>query len=243
VNVVGYMIYWDEQPHWLSTCVSGFARVCDSIVAVDGAYALLPGGKPRSHPDQAYAIQDACEAEGVGCVIHRPQHVWYGNEVEKRQQALSLAGTLNPDWVWVFDSDYLVVRLDNPAHVRSLLERTEANVAAYTVVDSHDDGDSTSKDRAVFRWTPDLRYGPAHYHVSGTFGGAEEWLRGPDKDPRFAHLAAPVEDLLDNVVVRHRNKSRSADRARVAAGFASLRDSMEVEKFVPEEVWGGLVAA
>lgn len=244
MNIVGVMVYWNESPTWLSSCVSGFAGVCDTIIAVDGAYQLMPGGRPRSHPSQAYAIQDACEAAGVGCVIHRPGDVWHGNEVGKRQHTVELARAFDPDWVLVFDSDYLVMKLDAPT-VRSILQHTDKHVATYLIVDHQDqmadpvvaeyarakptDNEWTVRDRGIFRWTDDLRYGPAHYCVRGTYDGEEQWLRGPDLWLNQTEQAAEAEHLLGSLAVWHRREQRPAMRNIDARQFAALRDAAGVE--------------
>src|SRR5256885_1150092 len=110
MRVVGLLSFYDESPSWLATAVTGFARVCDAITAVDGAYALLPGARPCSHPQQAEAILSASEAAGVACTVHRPNRLFFGNEVEKRNFTFQLAGAglTGDDWLLVFDADYHV---------------------------------------------------------------------------------------------------------------------------------------
>jgi hypothetical protein len=254
MNVVGSLIWYDESPSWLANCVSGFARVCDTIVAVDGAYALYPGARPRSHPDQAYAIQDACETMGIGCVIHRPRDVWWGNEVEKRQQTIELARPLKPDWLLVFDADYLVMLCEDPVFARSVLEQTDKNVCTYTLLDGKDvmadeymakyaeeraiDSEWTIRDRGIFRWTDDLRYGPTHYCVRGTYGGEEQWLRGPDLSPVGMHRAAETEHMGRQIVALHRRQKRSKMRSNMADGYYKLRDSQGAEAINEETLYG-----
>jgi hypothetical protein len=253
MNLVGVMIFWDESPHWLSACVSGFARVCDSIVAVDGAYSLLPGGRSRSHPDQAYAIQDACEAASIGCIIHRPSEVWRGNEVAKRNHSLRLAAALEPDWVMIFDSDYLVIKLDDPKGCRDLLSRSEANVCTYTSLNQSDhmtdafmaervisesvDHEWTDRERTIFRWTDDLRYGPAHYVIQGTYGGENHWLRGPDTDPSARFQASDPDHMLGLLVVAHRRERRSLIRKRDGEAYYKIRGEIGIEDFDRAEVY------
>ena len=70
MRVVGCLIWYDEQPSVLATAVAGFTRVCDTIVAVDGAFALYPQARPRSAPEQAETVRSVCESAGVGCVVY-----------------------------------------------------------------------------------------------------------------------------------------------------------------------------
>lgn len=254
MNLVGLLIFYDESPSWLASCVAGFARVCDTIVACDGAYALYPGARPRSHPDQAYAIQDACESQGAGCVIHRPKDVWWGNEVEKRQHAVRLAGALEPDWLLVFDADYLVMLCEDPQFTRQLIANTDHDVCTYTLLDGKDvmaddylaayaqqrpiDHEWTFRDRGIFRYTPDLRYGPTHYCVRGTYDGEERWLRGPDLSPVGMHKAAEPEHLGRALVALHRNQKRSKMRTMSAEQYYRLRDDQNAEPITPEALYG-----
>jgi len=252
MKIVGVLIWYDESPAWLANAVCGFGRVCDEIVAVDGAYSMYPGARPRSNPDQAEAILAAAETMGVGCTIHRPKDVFWGNEVEKRNLSLRLAGSLGltrDDWVMVFDGDYQVMRCEDPEFVRSVLETTDKNVATYTILDGHDpladensvavtmniDTEWTLRDRGIFRWTDDLRYGPAHYFVKGTYDGDSQWLRGPDISGDAA-LAAEPEHLGSSFVVVHRRSKRAKVRRDAAEGYYRMRDQNRFEDVTVESV-------
>lgn len=236
MTICGVIVWYDETAAWLSSAVAGFARLCDHIVAVDGAYALYPAGRPRSHPDQSEAILDACEAAGVGCVVHRPSSVWWGNEVEKRNFSLQLARPLltpGEDWVLIFDSDYQVMRLDDPAFIRGLVRETDRNVMTYTLLDTQEAGlledahdlptDWTYKDRGLFRWTDDLEYVGCHYFMRGTYQGEQQWVRGPELTDTGTGLVE-AGDLGSSMVVLHRRSRRPRARNDAAHGFAMMRD-------------------
>lgn len=245
MKIVGLLAWYDESASWLSAAVSGMARVCDEIVAVDGAYSLYPGGRARSLPDQSEAILAACEAAGAGCTIHRPRDVFYGQEVAKRNLLLSLAAPLEPDWVAVFDADMHVMQA-YPDTVRRDLEETDCDVATYTILDGADmladpdradlatrvplDTEWTTRFRGIYRWLPGLEYGPTHFSVSGFRAGGRVWLRGATVED-----IAPACNLGKGLVVHHRRQKRAlvrnqaADaygRARTAAGheFAADKD-------------------
>lgn len=232
MRIVGILCWWDESPSWLATAVAGFARVCDDIVAVDGAYSLMPGGRARSRPDQAEAILAAAEAGDAGCVIHRPRDVFFGQEVEKRNLALALAAPLEPDWLVVFDADMHVMQAA-PETVRRDLAETDCDVATYTILDGADmladparadlaarvvlDTEWTNKFRAIYRWLPGLAYGPAHFSVSG-LRDRRVWLRGANADE-----IAPAHDLGRALVVHHRRAHRALVRNQAADGYAQAR--------------------
>ncbi len=256
LKVVGVLTWYDESASWLSTAVCGFGRVCDEIVAIDGAYSMYPGARPRSHPDQAEAILAACETMGIGCTIHRPSDLFYGQEVDKRNVSLKYAGarlTPGEDWIMVFDADYQIMLLEDPAIVREKLENTDKNVVTYTILDGHDiladevtaevcmdvaiDTDWTIRDRGIFRWTDDLRYGPSHFFLQGTYDGEVEWLRGPDLYPSGASIVAAEADHLGrHLVVVHRNAKRAKVRRDAAAGYYAMREQHGFEEINHETV-------
>jgi hypothetical protein len=257
VKIVGVLIWADESPGWLATAITGFARFCDHIVAVDGFYALYPGGKVRSLPDQAEAVLGACEAAGAACTLHRPNEVFHGNEVEKRNLSLQLAAPfLEPgqDWVCVFDADNHVYRA-SPEIIRWELENTDRNVASYSVLQGLDQlsgselqfvrdlaTEWTTPTRGIYRWAEDLRYGPAHYAVRGTYNGRSQWLWGPDK----LGIETECLNLGSSLVVHHRRDARGLERRNAAERYYKVRDTVGVESF-PDEVadstWKTLAAA
>ena len=228
------MIWFDESPSWLATAVSGMGRLCDDIVAVDGGYALFPGARARSHPQQAEAVLTAAEASGTGCVVHRPKDIWFGNEVEKRNHALSLCATLEPDWLVVFDADYHVLQME-PELIRAELAATEHDVATYTILDGKDMlGDEalaqyarerdastewTVRTRDIYRWNPNLKIGPAHW----CYHDGDKWLRGPFEQLAEAH------NLEAQLVVYHRNQDRAAVRRQTAYGYYKNREAARTE--------------
>jgi hypothetical protein len=248
MKIVGILSWYDEVPHWLATAVTGFARVCDQIVAVDGAYALLPGARPCSHPQQAEAVLMAAESAGVGCLVHRPNKLFFGNEVEKRNLTLKLAAPFleEGDWIIVFDADCHVFKVD-PIRVRGRLEKTKALIASYTFLQVEDmfsdpemarivrDDDyateSTSRTRDIYRWHPSLMYGPQHWILSREFPtrpGIKErrWVR---------HSSDGVEEICDlnaDLVVYHRSKDRAMVRRMSQDGYYKARTLHGVEDMV-----------
>lgn len=252
MKIVGIMSWYDEAPQWLSTAVTGFARFCDQIVAVDGAYALLPGARPCSHPQQAEAVLGAAEASGVGCLIHRPNQLFFGNEVEKRNLSLKLASPFlkeNEDWIIVFDADCHVFKC-NPDVVRARLEAAKEEIATYTYLDVEgmfsnpelakmvcDDDystESTGRTRDIYRWHSSLMYGPQHWIVSKEYPveGSRKialierrWLR---------HSSDGVKDVLDldaDLVVYHRSRDRAMVRRQAQSGYYEARELHGVEEY------------
>jgi hypothetical protein len=232
----------DESPSWLATCVAGIGRICDTIIACDGAYALYPGARARSHPDQSEAIIQAAEAVGCGLILHRPSDVWWGNEVEKRNHTLDLArvvGTDFEDWLLIVDSDYMVMQL-YPEKVRQQLADTKHDVATYTLLDGQDwmadeftakqareidiSTEWTMRTRGLFRLLPDLRYETKHWHVMGTnVDGRPVTLFGPND------LCEPALELDSAFVVYHRRKARPLVRLQDGERYYATRDEQGAE--------------
>lgn len=240
MRLVGVLCWFDESPAWLATAVAGFGRVCDQIVAIDGGYALYPGARPCSHPQQAEAILSAAEAAGVACTLHRPSRLFYGNQIEKRNLSLRLAGAAltSDDWLLIFDADFHVFKCE-PETVRAELEATERMIASYTLLDGSDylsDPDLaervaredfstewTLRTENIYRWHPSLLYGPHHAMVSRELAGERRWLRHPSATaPEWLNLNA-------SLVAYHRRQDRALVRRLAQEGFVQARELHGVE--------------
>lgn len=241
-KICGILSWWDESASWLSTAVSSMGRFCDEIVAVDGAYALMPGGRPRSMPAQAEAVLAAAEVADVACTVHRPRDLFWGNEIEKRNLTLRLAGAvLEPgDWVVVVDADQYLMKLNAEA-LRWDLANTELHVATYTVLDGRDqladeqvarlaradvlDTEWTTRVHCAYRWSPELRYGPLHWSVSTVIDGERRWLWGPREK------LEPALHLNASLVFYHRTEDRALIRKTAQGGYYETRESQGIEKW------------
>jgi hypothetical protein len=242
IQVIGILSWYDESPSWLSTCVAGIGRVCDTIIAIDGAYQLYPAARARSHPDQSEAIIQAAEAAGCGLILHRPKEVWAGNEVGKRNHTLDLARSIGvdfEDWLMIVDGDFHVLQA-YPEIIREQLAATARNVATYTVLDGKDlmtdeflaeqaqkidiSTEWTVRIRGIFRLLPNLRYQTKHWHVTGTsVDGRGVTLFGPpDREE------PPL--LLENALVfYHRRQARALVRLQAAENYYAIRDRLGAE--------------
>lgn len=239
MKIIALLSWYDESPTWLSTCVAGIGRFCDEVIAVDGAYALYPGGRARSHPQQVEAITLAAETAGIGCMVYQPSEKWAGNELEKRNKCLDLAASIaeDGDWVAVIDADYHLLKCE-PEVIRVELANCEEDVAAYILLEGKDFASSGTLEqfaaarnvdhewvyatRDLYRWNPTLRVGPAHWCYSAELDGERRWLRGPyDLEPHFS--------LNRNLVFYHRTADRYDVRRRAADKYYELRDTFSIE--------------
>jgi hypothetical protein len=246
LRIAGILSWFDESPAWLAAATTSLGRFCDIVIAHDGAYQLFPGARPRSHPQQAEAVMHAAEAMDMACVIYRPKDIYWGNEVEKRNEGFRIAGALlepDEDWVVVWDADYHLLKI-TPERVRHDLEHTDCDVATYTLLDGKDmlatpaleqyaqqrpiDTEWTIMTRDIFRWHPTLAVGPLHWSVSVQRNGKREWLRGPFSDNTFEPLA-PAHDLRADLVAYHRTQDRAHVRKHAAKGYYERRAERGIE--------------
>lgn len=245
--IAGLLAHYDESPLWLAAAIQGAAKLCDHVIAVDGAYALYPGGRASSGPEQAEAIAEAAYAAGIGCTLHTPASVWMGNQIEKRNFMFKLAQqmTTPADWVFVFDADDLVTHV--PADLHDRLDAAEEDVAVYTLWWTEDMHATPAREEAaqafpypheaanryfpgLFRALPGLRVEGAHYHYLAERGSDTIHLRGhPDY-----HDLEPFLNLTD-MRVQHRHPQRTKARLDTSAAYDRLVRAHGLEKVTAEQ--------
>lgn len=158
--IVALLSWYDESPSALTRAVVPLARFCEHVVAIDGAYAAVPGAElaPSSPGSQADAVVAAAEGAGLGLTLHRPIAPW-PSEVEKRDALFRAAGLVctASDWLFVIDADELV--RDVPADLHDRLAATEHDVAEIEL----QNGSGSTIDRRFVRWSPGLHVEGNHY--------------------------------------------------------------------------------
>lgn len=230
-----------------ATIASGAKIGIDHWIAVDGAYALMPGGKGSSGIDQTRAITDTCDALGVGLTLHHlPQRrTWIRNEVEKRNATLSLGLAVaehGVDWFMVIDADMVIDSVrGNP---RAELEETALDVASYSMVQQLDPVGSRQDEfvarcaggpesrtpiRALLRANPGIHYLANHYTILTPELGV---LNPPSSD------ALPSLSLEGMVTVEHRQHLRDEYRLARSKAYYEARDMAEIER--PLELSGAV---
>lgn len=243
MKIIGLLSFFDESASWLSAVVAGMGQFCDAVVACDGGYSLYPGARPRSLPEQVDAIRIAAESVDLELVLHQPKDVFWGNEVEKRNLTIKLAGAIaepDRDWLCVFDADMHLMKC-NKESIRWDLENTKRNVATMTVLEGKDmlgdetlskvaqivalDHEWTSRQRLIYRYHPSLAYGPAHWAISRKIGRRTGWLWGPTKMP-----LEPTLDLDAALVTYHRSLDRTLLRKQSAEAYYQARDIRKIEQ-------------
>lgn len=224
MKIIGLLSWYEEDPAWLAECVAAAARVCDHIVAVDGAYVRFPGAdkKPISSPEQARVIQSVAAGAGIGCTVHVPREAWAGNEVEKRDFMFRFASTFaepDEDWFLVVDADEFVTAA--PPGFRSLLKASDRNVAALTFWE-RGDLDSGYPLRRMYRAIPGIGIQGVHYCVTAPVNGELRVLSGIET----IHPLEIAEDLT-SIRLEHRKDLRTDLRKALKDNYYSLLPEIE----------------
>jgi hypothetical protein len=247
--IVGALSWFDESPTWLAATVASCAKVCDHLVAVDGAYAAYPR-RPRgsSGTEQHEAITKTAEAAGLGLTLHVPREPWRGNEVAKRNHLMGLANLVAEpwrDWILVIDADEVVLEAPPKDVVLGMLAETTERAALVGFSQRHDhyrwmptddpehfptdpiikDCDAPSisagRTRRLFRADPSMRLEGTHYH----------YRVGPEDDPTDlwqVQGAAAAADL-SALVIEHRHEFRDAQRRDAGEHYYRVRKELALE--------------
>ena len=232
------MNWYDERPDWLAATVASASKLCDGIVAVDGAYFLYPDSlrHPTSGASQATAIMETALSLGMSCTIHVPDGPWAGNEVGKLQALFDL-GIPEPmqDWFFRIDGDELLTDVPFDAHER--IEKTDLHAVDLRMW-VRTDGVTRHEMwpiRRLWRVVPDMRVGPAHHIMTGRVvnpdDGLEEYIVLADSENRQRQtLGLDMPDLT----MEHRSRHRNPERLERKERYYKQRDELGVEK---EDTW------
>lgn len=215
MKVVALMSFYDETDEMLRESILSLEGLCDALVAVDGAYALYPQGKPSSGGHEA--IRAACEDAGLELVLHVPETVWKGNETQKREFMFRLGERLTEeqDWFFIVDGDFVVGEFSDKLAARRVLSKTTKDVASVTL----DEGNGIVLHPLFFRAYRGIEVGPAHHYWRLPDG---RWLWHP------LH-GVPKQDLYQEVIVEHRQSERPSARAKAALAYYATRDRAGIE--------------
>lgn len=110
-KLTAMLAWYAENPDWLIDTVIDLSKIgVSQIVAVDGAYALFPGGGARSSADQGRSLRAATDLYNMALILVEPNEVWSGNEVQKRQFMLDIAVAASDpgDWLVAWDADFVL---------------------------------------------------------------------------------------------------------------------------------------
>lgn len=222
MRIVALISWYDEPVSWLAETVASAARMCDHVLAVDGAYASFPGAlrRPSSPTQQADVIAHTASGFGVGTTIHQQSSPWWGGEVEKRDWMFKAASLLASagDWLFVIDADEVLTQV--PPDTRDLLKNSAHEVGEVL----HQDVDqATTFDRRFIRVGNSLSVEGNHFSwISTDVDGNRSFLRGNYR----VHDLATAEPLWD-VRLEHRQSDRSAHRQAAKADYYAMLPDLE----------------
>ena len=208
------------------------SKLCDGIVAVDGAYFLYPDSLryPASGASQATAIMETALATGMSCTIHVPTEPWFGNEVGKLQHLFDL-GVPKPmeDWFFRIDGDELLT--DVPYDARQRIDETDLHAVDLRMW-VRTDGVTRHEMwpiRRLWRVMPEMKVGPAHHIFHGVVDGKRITLA----DSQDRARQTPGLDMPD-LRMEHRNRQRNPERLERKDRYYAQRDALGVEQ---EDEW------
>lgn len=239
MKVVALISWWEEAPSWLAATVSSAAKLCDHVVAVDGAYSLMPGGTARSEAMQAETILRTCDALDMGCTVVRPKDVWFGNEVEKRTFCFAECRnvvTPGEDWIIVLDGDDVLTHV--PDDTKTKLQLTDRDVAEVQLWDRETwisdetaaaaqnlelPPHSTQIQRRIFRAADEIVVAGSHFCYQARHGDDRSWYWGTTDHGLTPSLA------MHDVRIEHRTKHRDKWRKRQAQDYYERRNALKAE--------------
>lgn len=244
VRIHGVISWFCESPAWLAATVSSMARVCDTVTAVDGRYALYPHDMPASPTSEATTIMETAEGCGLPLTLHRPTEAFFGNEVEKRNLLLKLMmvnATPFEDWMLILDGDEYVVEV--ASNFRERVAALKEDALEFGLQEYVDVNDPEAKIRvathmsmpdvwtvplrAMYRVLPEMAYEHSHASIRGIVDGEKRWLWGHPK-------MVPAANMMHELVVRHRNPLRAQFRKQQSAAYYAERDRLGIELAPPQ---------
>lgn len=212
MRVTACLSWFDERPQWLAEAILSLEGVADHLVALDGAYALLPDAKRISPGEQHIAIKDACARIAIGCDIHVPPEPFAENETEKRTLLFEHANRTSADWFYIVDADELVTCV--PWDLKDRLAQTKHDVVEVSMVEH---GRSQAF-RKFFRAQPIKVIGNHYTYISGD--GKRLWAA--------SHNKVPAESIR-GFQLFHRSWERDPQRRERQKAYYDLRHERGTE--------------
>lgn len=217
--ILALLSYYDEKDSWLKDIVRSLHHIgAEKLVALDGAYALYPGGKASSPVSNHRALAKACDRAGVDLTHVAPTCPWQGNEVEKRTRLFQLAETVSTtdDWFVVIDADSPIVSAEG---FQETISNTTSVVGTLTVQERKPDGQVDDiKPRAVFKAQRDIRVVGQHFD----YKCGDQTLWGN-------YGVNEVEGFDSGIVMEHRTLERRPDRRAASLAYYDTRDELGIE--------------
>lgn len=245
IRLIGILTWYDEAPSWLAACVSSMIQHAqiDHLVAVDGAYALLPEGRAFSGFEQHQVINEICRGTSTGLTLHAPQEPWIGNEVAKRSFGFRLAeleAEIGEDWYFLMDADQVVT---SALGLRRVLENADEDVGYTWFYERFDPFLTPGSERVahkvnmprearmpvrtVFRALPRLHVRSNHFTYIAD-NGHILWNGGNGGEVPAVDTRCEIE---------HRTRLRDMARKEQQAAYYKRRDDLGLETLLEPEAY------
>jgi hypothetical protein len=248
-RIVGLLSWFDESPTRLAACITGMARVCDHIVALDGRYELYHDPRNRSSTAEYDAILQAAHAAGVSITVQGSMEPWR-DEMHKRTHLFrlgALACDEFTDWMFVCDADEVVAEAPPREHVCQALD--EARIAGFDSAaamlwEKADPAEHPERERASARFPIEYRYetpqrrfwrnlrnlrvvGYHYNYVGEREDGRTVELWGSSETVK--ERAPMSQALVELVTIENRNRMRAQVRNQSREAYYALRDKTQAE--------------
>lgn len=224
MRIIACLCWFDEDPDMLMSSVASWSRICEGVVAVDGAFTEYPGDAVLSHPSQAQAIRSAARLNGMTATVHEPDLRM--TQVEKRSLAFAIGDAVasEGDWLLVVDADEHVEQSAFSDYTRfSLDAANRPSTARYDVaaITAQIDAGAPATQRRLVRAGLGVRCEGLHYRYV-TREGRVLW--GEPYEPQEEALATDLR-------LTHRRDLRSPERQAASEAYYAQR----VERVNPNE--------
>lgn len=227
MRLIALLSFYDEPTNFLRAYVDGLKVAgARELVALDGAYALYPGGRAESAPEQHRALIDSCQHADIRLRLHKPATVWDYGEVGKRSDLMCIGDQYaeTGDWLLILDADEHV--LAAPRDLVPGLNRQPLDVATIALrrqdsMHGPSDRDATTRERRLMRSGLGTTV-VANHATYITADGTVLWSAGRDE------LQAPAHDVAELDVV-HMTRHRPEARRNAQGEYYSARHIANAE--------------
>jgi hypothetical protein len=173
MRIFALLCWYDEPAGQLAETTASLAKMCDHVIACDGAYLSFPGAlsHPVSGPEQSEVIFRTAMGIGMGVTIHVPEGPWEDEEVGKRGYMLDLLATVAEpgDWFLVIDGDEVLSGAPpNAREVLAGLEEGSADLVRWEryvpeVLEVAPVTKGQESMRRLYRFEPPMRLAGTHF--------------------------------------------------------------------------------
>ena len=219
MKIAACLSWYDEPAHFLDRVIWSLSKTVDTVVALDGAWKLYPGGQPYSSLAQTETLEAACAEFGLRFVggTKYAEELW-ASQVAKRDALMKLAAKTDADWLFVIDADEFVERSDREL-LEKLLDAATCDVAKVRC--SRRDGRESSI-RRLYRASAGVTVASAHNGYRTTDG---RWLHGDGARV----MLQPALDVSSALAIYHDHDNRSEQRNDRARAYYRERRAQQIE--------------